>query len=397
MDEILIVTALYPPEPVVSANISSDLNAVLAERGYVVKVFHPKPTRPNGYLFNKYHTPANNEIIAESFTSPKSSLFGRLKESISFGRASYRYIEKHYRNIGVIYANTWPLFGQFYLMKAAKKYGIPCYIHVQDIYPDSYCQKLPKLLGAFLYKTLLPIDKYVLRNAAGIIVISPAMVSYLSESRGINKAKFSLVRNWQNDQIYIDGYKPIKHNNSLCEVMYLGSINPTANVSLILEAFSRLDNKRFHLSVIGNGPEKEHCIDIADKYGLNVLFETVLPEKVADKQSEADILVLCLKKGVAHTATPSKLTAYMLTGRPIIASVDMDSDCANIIQEAGCGLVVEPENDEALAKAITILSEEKRERLLEMGVAAYNYALENLSKQKNLNKLTNVILNSYND
>ena len=179
--------------------------------------------------------------------------------------------------------------------------------------------------------------------------------------------------------------------------MYLGSINPTANVSLILEAFSRLDNKRFHLSVIGNGPEKEHCSDIADKYGLNVLFETVLPEKVADKQSEADILVLCLKKGVAHTATPSKLTAYMLTGRPIIASVDMDSDCANIIQEAGCGLIVEPENDEALAKAITILSEEKRERLLEMGVAAYNYALENLSKQKNLNKLTNVILNSYND
>lgn len=397
MDEILIVTALYPPEPVVSANISSDLNAVLAERGYVVKVFHPKPTRPNGYLFNKYHTPANNEIIAESSTSPKSSLFGRLKESISFGRATYRYIEKHYRNIGVIYANTWPLFGQFYLMKAAKKYGIPCYIHVQDIYPDSYCQKLPKLLGTFLYKSLLPIDKYVLRNAAGIIVISPAMVSYLSESRGINKAKFSLVRNWQNDQIYIDGYKPIKQNNSLCEVMYLGSINPTANVSLILEAFSRLDNKRFHLSVIGNGPEKEHCIDIADKYGLNVLFETVLPEKVADKQSEADILVLCLKKGVAHTATPSKLTAYMLTGRPIIASVDMDSDCANIIQEAGCGLVVEPENDEALAKAITILSEEKRERLLEMGVAAYNYALENLSKQKNLNKLTNVILNSYND
>ena len=397
MDEILIVTALYPPEPVVSANISSDLNAVLAERGYVVKVFHPKPTRPNGYLFNKYHTPANNEIIAESFTSPKSSLFGRLKESISFGRATYRYIEKHYRNIGVIYANTWPLFGQFYLMKAAKKYGIPCYIHVQDIYPDSYCQKLPKLLGAFLYKSLLPIDKYVLRNAAGIIVISPAMVSYLSESRGINIAKFSLVRNWQNDQIYIDGYKPIKQNNSLCEVMYLGSINPTANVSLILEAFSRLDNKRFHLSVIGNGPEKEHCIDIADKYGLNVLFETVLPEKVADKQSEADILVLCLKKGVAHTATPSKLTAYMLTGRPIIASVDMDSDCANIIQEAGCGLVVEPENDEALAKAITILSEEKRERLLEMGVAAYNYALENLSKQKNLNKLSNVILNSYND
>ena len=126
MNEILIVTALYPPEPVVSANISSDLNAVLAERGYVVKVFHPKPTRPNGFLFNKYHTPANNEIIAESFTSPKSSLFGRLKESISFGRATSRYIEKHYRNIGVIYANTWPLFGQFYLMKAAKKYGIPC-------------------------------------------------------------------------------------------------------------------------------------------------------------------------------------------------------------------------------------------------------------------------------
>ena len=94
---------------------------------------------------------------------------------------------------------------------------------------------------------------------------------------------------------------------------------------------------------------------------------------------------------MAKTATPSKLTAYMLSGRPIIASVDFDSDCANIIKEAGCGLVVEPDNEIALSNAIHELSQKSVEELNEMGKAAFDYAVEHLSKERNLSILTNLI------
>ena len=94
-----------------------------------------------------------------------------------------------------------------------------------------------------------------------------------------------------------------------------------------------------------------------EEAGIGIAFGTVTPSEVAAKQSEADILVLCLKKGVAQTATPSKLTAYMLTGRPIVASVDTDSDCADIIRSTGCGIVVEPDDEDQLREAIVSLSE----------------------------------------
>ncbi len=390
MKKILIVSCVYPPEPVVSARLSSDIYFSLKENGNEVNVLHPIPTRPDGCQFGNSFI-NSDEVTAKSYTCSRSSLGGRFRESLSFGKATYRYIKSHHSEISVIYANTWPLMGQFYLVKAAKKYNIPCIIHVQDIYPDSYCHKIPRIVGGLLYDLLIPIDKYVLRNSAGIIAISPAMKEYLSKSRGVDREKFEIVRNWQDDQSYIEAHEPIKGRNDYIRLMYLGSINPTADVALIIKSLSGIDVSNYHLSVVGNGPTKEQCQSMAEKMNINVSFEVVAPEQVAKKQCEADILILCLKKGVAKTATPSKLTAYMLTGRPIIASVDLDSDCANIIREAECGMVVEPGNEVLLREAIMEMGGFSVDKLNSMGASGFEYALNNLSKERNLNKLVSYI------
>ena len=391
MDNLLLVTCVYPPEPVVSARLSYDIYHTIDEEGIEVKVLHPKPTRPNGYHFDNSKGYGLDEIVTDSFTCPESSLFGRFIESYSFGKTTGLYIKQHHKEIDVIYANTWPLFGQYYLARVANKYGIPYYMHIQDIYPESYSYKLPKIIGGVLRRILLPIDKYVLKNAEGVIVISPSMIPFLSESRGVDASKFTLVRNWQDDSTYIEAYKPIEKKADNCHIMYLGSINPTANVALIIKACEKIEPSQYSLSIIGNGPEKDNCIALAERLKVKALFYTVGPEQVAEMQGRADVLVLCLKKGVGKTATPSKLTAYMLSGRPIIASVDLDSDCANIIKEAGCGLVVEPDNEMALSKAIQELSKKSVEELNTFGKAAFDYAIAHLSKECNLSILINLI------
>lgn len=396
MGSILIVSCVFPPEPVVSARLSNDIYYEVKKKGIEVKVFHPRATRPNGYHFGSDNSISNDEIISDSYTCPQSHFFGRFRESISFGKAAYKYISEHHTEIDVIYANTWPLFGQFYLAKAAKNYGVPYYVHIQDIYPESYCYKMPRILGNLMKQLLLPIDKYVQRYAKGIIAISPSMIPYLSNTRGVNASKFTLVRNWQDDSAYIEAFIPIAKKDKECHIMYLGSINPTANVALILNACEKLVNTQFRLSIIGNGPEKDNCVSLAEKLGLKVSFNTVAPEQVAEMQGTADVLVLCLKKGVAKTATPSKLTAYMLSGRPIIASVDLDSDCASIINEAGCGIVVEPDNETALCNAFKELGLKSVEELNEMGKAAFGYAVAHLSKDRNLAILTNLITQNNN-
>lgn len=393
MKTILIVSCVFPPEPVVSANLSYDISHKIQKVGRDVVVLSPRPSRPLNYPFPKIDRQLSvKHVTSDSYICPQSKILGRFMESYSFGRATYNFIKRHHSEISVIYANTWPLFAQYYLAKAAKKYNIPYFIHVQDIYPESYCKKMPSVIGTVLYKLLFPIDKYILKGAIGVFAISPAMKTYLSKSRELDESKVVLVRNWQNDKAYIDAYKQMEKKHDIINIMYLGSINPTANVTLIINAFSRLKGVKYKLSIIGNGPDKENCQELAERLEISATFDTVTPDMVAKKQSEADILVLCLKKGVAQTATPSKLTAYMLSGRPIIASVDLDSDCANIIRESGCGLVVEPDDVEALSNAIEDMASKSTDDLNQLGKNSYVYAKENLSKERNLKILVDTVI-----
>ena len=395
MGYFLVISCVFPPEPVVSASLSHDIAQRICRVAKEVVVISPRPSRPENYVFPKVFAELPFvHITIDSHVCPQSKLLGRIRESISFGRATYKYIKRHRDDIDVIYANTWPLFAQYYLAKAALKYGKPYYIHIQDIYPESYCYKMPKYLRRLFFGLLFPIDKYVLRKAKGVFAISPAMKSYLSKSRRLVDSKVILVRNWQDDKAYIDAYLPIEKKHRKTDIMYLGSINPTANVSLIIQAFSGLDKDKYHLSIIGSGPEKQHCMEIAKQLGIDASFASVTPDQVARKQSEADVLVLCLKKGVARTATPSKLTAYMFSGRPIVASVDLDSDCAKIILEAGCGIVVEPEKKDALCDAIKTITEKGIDELNNLGKSAFEYAKNHLSKESNLSLLVNTLLST---
>lgn len=393
MGKIVIVSCVFPPEPVVSATLSYDIAMRLCALGKEVVVVCPRPSRPLNYAFDESKKDYPFEqVVLDSYVYPESRILGRTRESYSFGKAVERFFKHYPHPIDAVYANTWPLFSQRSTAKSARKRGIPFFIHEQDIYPESYCAKLPGWLGAAVYKLLLPIDAYVQRTATKIFAISPAMIPYLSKSRRISSERYVLARNWQNDDTFISSYKPLSGKGAVCEIMYLGNINPTANVTMLVSAVSKLDRNKFHLSIIGNGPDREICRKMDEEAGIGIAFGTVTPSEVAAKQSEADILVLCLKKGVAQTATPSKLTAYMLTGRPIVASVDTDSDCADIIRSTGCGIVVEPDDEDQLREAIVSLSEMSESALRQMGASAFSYAKVHLSRESNLKIVTDAII-----
>ena len=46
---VLIISAVFPPEPIVSAKLSEDIANGLVEHDIKVIVLHPRPTRPYGF------------------------------------------------------------------------------------------------------------------------------------------------------------------------------------------------------------------------------------------------------------------------------------------------------------------------------------------------------------
>jgi len=82
----------------------------------------------------------------------------------------------------------------------------------------------------------------------------------------------------------------------------------------------------------------------------------------------------------------------MFSKKPIIASVDMDSDSARVINEAKAGWVIEPENINMLIDAMRKASLTKKSKLELKGENGFNFAMENLSKKNNLKQLVKAIL-----
>ncbi len=389
---ILIVTCVFPPEPLVSASLSFEIANELSKKNKVT-VVSPIPSRPNGMKFNEIrdlHYPFEHKSL-KSFISNKSTIFSRFKESLSFGIQTSNYINQNYKSIDLIYMNTWPLLAQLYTIKIAKKYSIPVITHIQDIYPESLTQKLP-IFGFFLNKVLLPIDKFIANHSKCLITISSGMKDILVATRKIPVEKVLVVYNWQDESKFNVNFEKTKNKKDFFTFMFVGSINILANIESIIIAFNNANLKHSELVIAGEGVEKKKLISFVENNKIrNVRFMSFDSKDVGLIQSKSDILVLSLKKGASALAFPSKIPAYMFSSRPILAFVDNQSDIAYTIQNANCGWVVQSGDIDELKKYFIETSTINKSDLKNIGQNGKRYAFQYLSRSTNLNKIVSVI------
>ena len=109
--------------------------------------------------------------------------------------------------------------------------------------------------------------------------------------------------------------------------------------------------------LIGEGAEKDKIVELAATRGLtNLQFLGQQPrERIPAYVSAADLCLVILKKTeLFKTVIPTKLLEYMACGRPVIIAVD--GQARQIVEAAGAGVFTEPENSQALVKAILALA-----------------------------------------
>ena len=111
------------------------------------------------------------------------------------------------------------------------------------------------------------------------------------------------------------------------------------------------------------------------------LIEGILRPTV---QSEASVLILALPAGNGNLCLPSKLTSYLLSGRPVLASVDQDSSTKRILEGEGCGKTVVPDDKIALIEGFQSFARMSTEELTLMGKKSRDYALTHLTREVNL-------------
>ncbi len=385
MKRILIVSAVFPPEQVTSAFLNYDLAKALAKE-YQVTVLRPRPTRPIGASFCEEWSDSDFEtVLIDSYTHPESELIGRFKETWDFSRKSVQYLKAHKDEIDFVYNDGWQLFGLNIIAKACVKYNIPYIVPIQDIYPECLLTKshIPGFAKKLINNVLLPIDKYYQKHAYRVRTISDEMADCLSKTRGVERSKYLVVNNWQNDEDFMN--LPIAKTSDKIVFEYVGSINVHANVDLMIKAFAEANIPNSELRIYGGGNQKENCQQIVKDLGLNnVSFGFVSRNQIPIVQAAASVLILALPSGNGNLCLPSKLTSYLLSGKPVLASVDLDSSTKRILEGEGCGKTVVPDDKDALINGFRFFATLTNEEREKMGKKSREYALHNLTREVNL-------------
>lgn len=387
---ILIITYLFDPEPIVMSTITKDLAIYLSKENNVT-VLTSRPCRPFGYeLENKPLVDESwpfKRVIMDTYTHPKSDLKGRMKENKSFGKGAVRYIEEHLGEIDAIYMNAFALFSQKMIIKCANTHHIRVVNHIEDIYPEPFAERIP-YIGGLIYKMLLPIDKWNVNHADCSVVIGRKIKEYYIKTRSVQSDKIEVVYNWQ-DESRFKGVESQPHER--LTFGYVGSVSKSAGIDMIIQAFGECNIDNARLVIAGSGTEKDSLMQLAEPYSGRVVFMTAASSEVARIQASADVLVLPLRKKVSLRAVPSKLAAYLFSKRPVLALVEKDSDVASIIDTAGCGWVVQPCEVDSLKRMFTRVSRIDKNELNLMGERGYDYSMQNLTKEVNLPALAKIV------
>jgi len=394
---IFVISPVFFPEPIVSAQTSAQIAEELAARGDDVTVVTAFPNRPAGKLYPGYrrtlyrreHSKAGYDILrCFSVISSESRLLSRLAENISSGLTSGWWFLWPKRP-DVIYANTWPLFAAGILALIARWRRVPLVISIQDVYPESLVSQGRLAPRSPFTGLLRRIDRAIAQSSRGVIVISERFAQIYRNDRQVPAQNVHVVPNWADEQQIVpdEGGAALRAEVGIGEkeflLVYGGNVGAAADVEGVIQALGRLpDALRPHLLIAGAGSRLADCRILAEAIAPgNVTFYTPWPaEKTSPVYAAADVLMLPTQGTQSLVSVPSKLIAYMLSARPIIAQAVSGSDLANMIQEAGCGWIVEPGQPDLLADTIREVMCLPPGELRQRGQAGRMYALQRLTR-----------------
>ena len=153
----------------------------------------------------------------------------------------------------------------------------------------------------------------------------------------------------------------------------------------------RQSNPEIVFLILGEGTKKADIIARAREHGLeNVRFVDQQPrEQIPAYICASDVCLVLLKKAdVFRTVIPTKMLEFMACGRPVILGVE--GQARAILEEAGGGLVVEPENSDALVSAIRLLAVNP-EMAAQLGRNGREYVVRKFSRRETADKYIRIL------
>jgi colanic acid biosynthesis glycosyl transferase WcaI len=291
----------------------------------------------------------------------------------------------------LIFAVSPPLGLGLTATALARLWRVPYIFDVEDLQPDAAVELGMMTKGPltdFLYKA----EWRAYQGAALISTLTEGMRQRIVE-KGIDAAKVTLFPPRADSSLYtlrerIDG-SAFREKHGLRGkfiVSHSGNMGVKQGMEVILSAAEKSRaNENIHYLFVGDGAMRAKLEAEARTRNLrNILILALLEnDEFSQMLAATDIALITQKRIVSDIVFPSKTVTLLFAGCPVIASVNSGSEVARAVRRSGAGLVVEPENADALWNAIRELAA-RPESLARMSQRAREFALESWDEKRTL-------------
>lgn len=401
--KILFLTQYCPPEVGAPQNRIFEFAKQLKSFGHEVSILTAMPNYPKGEIFDEYKGKKTVveelegiKIVRTSIYATKDKAFTkRLRNYLSFTFSSLIQGAKFIDRQDVIITESPPLFLGWSGYILSKWKHAKFIFNVSDLWPES-AVKLGVLNNKLFIKLSTWLEEFCYRKATAVTGQTKGIVDNIVQ-RGINSNKVHLITNGVDTQFFKlenrdETFRKeigIENKFSLC---YAGIHGIAQGLEVIINTAEILrEYENIQFVFIGDGPEKQKLINLKENKNLkNITFLPVqakinMPKIIASM----DATIIPLKKlDLFKGALPSKMFEALASELPIILGVE--GEAKNLIEEAGAGIVVEPENPEELALAVKTLynNYQLRKRL---GRNGREYVIKNYSRTSIARKLERIL------
>ena len=406
---LLYISQYFPPEMGAPAARASELARHWADAGHQVSILTGFPNHPTGVVPAEwrsrlrrlmYHQKVGQVDVYRTWLwpLPNRKAHERMRNYASFCvSAAVRGIT--IPRPDVIIASSPQLLVGLAGWWLAFTRQIPFVFEVRDLWPESLGAVGVAGERSLLHHALARIAGFLYRRADRIVVVTSAFKDYLIHHWRVPALKIDIVENgvetdlFAPDSVAAAGRRKELNAESRFLVSYIGTLGMAHGLETLLDAAATLQSKAPHVLflLVGEGSEKERIKSLAQSRGLaNVRFLDQQPrEKIPSFISASDLCLVLLKKtDVFKTVIPTKMLEYMSCARPVILGVE--GQARQILEDAGAGLAIEPENAAAIAAAIIQL-DHNRELAKTLGEQGRSYILQNFSRASTAEKYITVM------
>jgi len=197
------------------------------------------------------------------------------------------------------------------------------------------------------------------KNSNKIIVIGRDMESWLFSKYKSIELKVHYLPIWQDENLIrpadFETNPFVIKNNLQCSfvVQYSGNMGLWNDMKTLGKAVNMCKEDVVFIFIGGGMRKKELINAISVNTMKNVLlFDFISNEEYSYSVTACHIALVSLSKGLEGMAVPSKITGIMAAGVPVVAAVPEESEIAYIVNEENCGIVVQPDDANAILNAI---------------------------------------------